>query len=135
MALLAGGDQHRRLAVGRRRAETQVCDLGVVGGRDGGVERKAAEGAEEAIETYKRHRRQHDVVQRREIDGLIDKQVNRDKNGWRNRDTCIRRCVCIYIRDANLSVQIRAGRCYFHPTFFPVSRYFTVFFFIHRGEI
>lgn len=32
VAFLAGGDQHRRLAVGCRRAESHVFDLGIVGG-------------------------------------------------------------------------------------------------------
>lgn len=50
VAFLAGGDQHRRLAVGRRRAESHVGDPGVVGGRDGGVERKTVNDTEGARE-------------------------------------------------------------------------------------
>lgn len=38
--VFAGGDQHGGLAVGGL-AEAHVCNLGLVGGRDGGVEHKA----------------------------------------------------------------------------------------------
>lgn len=52
VALLTGGDQQSSLAVGRHRTEAQVCDLAVVGGRDGGVEHETVRDTRTVIETY-----------------------------------------------------------------------------------
>lgn len=45
--VLAGGDQHGGLAVSSL-AEAHVCNLGLVGGGDGGIEHKAV-GARESV--------------------------------------------------------------------------------------
>lgn len=51
VALLTGGDQRCRFAVGLRWTEMQVCDRGVVGGRDSGVEHKTVKDTERVIDT------------------------------------------------------------------------------------